>query len=142
MDNFSEVVLLVKTAYYYDIVEWINYYKKLGFNHITIYDNESSVDLMSLCNNYGEYITYKKIIGTKKYNTTTERIAPNCIIKVKAFTNSLLSTPNIFCVIIMCPVDDTGRNSVNPSTIAIIIVSNILIIFPLCWVVILCFLCS
>lgn len=63
MYNFSEVVLLVKTAYYYDIVEWINYYKKLGFNHITIYDNESSVDLMSLCNNYGEYITYKKIIG-------------------------------------------------------------------------------
>ena len=46
-----------------------------------------------------------------------------------ALTNSVLSTPNKFWVIIMCPVEDTGKNSVNPSTMAIIMVSNILMSF-------------
>ena len=34
--------------------------------------------------------------------------------------------PNRFCVIIMCPVEETGKNSVSPSTIAIIITSSVL----------------
>jgi hypothetical protein len=46
---------------------------------------------------------------------------------VKAFTNSVLSTPSKACVIIICPVEETGKNSVNPSTMDIIIVSNKLI---------------
>lgn len=58
----SEVVLLVKTSYYYDVVEWLNYYLKLGFNHITIYDNESSVDISKLCKEY-KTIDYYKIYG-------------------------------------------------------------------------------
>ena len=59
-----------------------------------------------------------------QYRHTTERMAPNCMMKVKAFTNSVLSTPSTFWAIIMCPVDDTGRNSVSPSTIAMMTVSS------------------
>lgn len=44
----SEVVLLVKTKYFYDLVEWICYYLKLGFDHITIYNNDSEVDIPNL----------------------------------------------------------------------------------------------
>jgi hypothetical protein len=47
--------------------------------------------------------------------------------KVKAFTKSVLSTPKRFWAIIMWPVDDTGRNSVNPSTMAMMMVSNAVI---------------
>ena len=37
------------------------------------------------------------------------------------------SIPNKAWVIIICPVDETGRNSVNPSTIAITIASILFI---------------
>ena len=46
------------------------------------------------------------------------------MIKVNALTNSVLSTPKTFCVMIMCPVDDTGKNSVKPSTMAMMMVSQ------------------
>lgn len=59
----SEVVLLVKTSYYHDTVEWIEWYKKLGFNHITIYDNESTIDFNTIIANYSDYATYNKIVG-------------------------------------------------------------------------------
>ena len=51
-------------------------------------------------------------------------MAPNWIITVKAFTNGVLSIPSTLWAIIMCPVEDTGRNSVSPSTIAMITVCN------------------
>jgi hypothetical protein len=58
-------------------------------------------------------------------------MAPNWMIIVNAFTKGVLSTPSRFCVIIMCPVEDTGRNSVSPSTIAMIIVSKtVMIVSP------------
>jgi hypothetical protein len=53
---------------------------------------------------------------------TTDRIAPNCIITVNAFTKGVLSTPNKLWAIIIWPVEETGRNSVKPSTMAMIIV--------------------
>lgn len=59
----SEAVLLIKTNYYYDTIEWIEYYKKLGFDHITIYDNESNIDFNEICKKYGDYITYELIVG-------------------------------------------------------------------------------
>ena len=46
----------------------------------------------------------------------------------KASSSQVPSSP---CVIIMCPVEDTGKNSVNPSTMAIIIASNHVIIVSL-----------
>lgn len=62
MNDFSEIVLLTRSSYYYDIKEWIEYYIKLGFDHITIYDNESPVDIESLIKQYNN-ISYSKIIG-------------------------------------------------------------------------------
>ena len=51
-------------------------------------------------------------------------MAPNCIITVNALTKGVLSTPNRLYAIIMCPVEDTGKNSVSPSTMAMMTVSN------------------
>ena len=44
------------------------------------------------------------------------------MMKVNALTNSVLSTPRMFWAIIMWPVEDTGRNSVSPSTMAMMTV--------------------
>lgn len=60
--NFSEIVLLTRSSYYYDIKEWIEYYIKLGFDYITIYDNESPVDIEKLTKQYSN-ISYFKIAG-------------------------------------------------------------------------------
>jgi hypothetical protein len=44
---------------------------------------------------------------------------------VKSLVNSSFSIPIRLLAIIMCPVEETGRNSVMPSTIAIIIACTI-----------------
>ena len=46
-------------------------------------------------------------------------MAPNWIITVKALTKGVLCIPIAPSVMIMWPVDETGKNSVKPSTIAI-----------------------
>lgn len=58
---FSEVILFVKTNRYFDLIEWINYYNKIGFDHIVIYDNESSINIRNICKSYN--IEYHKITG-------------------------------------------------------------------------------
>lgn len=58
---FSEVILFVKTDRYFDLIEWINYYNKIGFDHIVIYDNESSINIRNICKSYN--IEYHKITG-------------------------------------------------------------------------------
>lgn len=63
MKKFSEVVLLVKTERLFDFIEWIEYYKKLGFDHITVYDNESKVNIKSICDRYVDLISYYRIEG-------------------------------------------------------------------------------
>lgn len=57
----SEVVLLTKCNYLNDFIEWINYYKKLGFNNLVVYDNESTVDIKTICES--NHISYKLISG-------------------------------------------------------------------------------
>ena len=62
-------------------------------------------------------------INMDQYRQMTERMAPNWMMTVKALTNlSWISTPSKFSTIIMWPVLDTGKNSVSPSTIEIMIV--------------------
>jgi hypothetical protein len=53
---------------------------------------------------------------------------------IKAFTKSLVGIPRIPWVKIMCPVEEMGRNSVIPSTIAIIIASNQLMGYSYVWI--------
>jgi hypothetical protein len=47
-------------------------------------------------------------------------MAPSWMQIVNSFTKGVDSIPRRAEVMIMCPVDEIGRNSVNPSTIAII----------------------
>jgi hypothetical protein len=47
-------------------------------------------------------------------------MAPNCIATVNSLTNGVDSIPNNAEPIIICPVDEIGKNSVNPSITAII----------------------
>lgn len=45
----SEVVLIAKFYRIFDAIEWVRHYTKLGFDHITIYDNETECfDVSSL----------------------------------------------------------------------------------------------
>lgn len=60
MKYFSEVVLIVKTDYSYNLVEWINYYNTIGFDHIVIYDNDSSVNFKNITELYSN-VNYIKI---------------------------------------------------------------------------------
>ena len=52
----------------------------------------------------------------------TDKIAPNLIFTVKSLTKLSGSIPSSFWVIIIWPVEETGKNSVIPSTMAIIMV--------------------
>jgi hypothetical protein len=47
---------------------------------------------------------------------------------VNNFVKSLSGTPRNLPVIIMCPVEEIGKNSVSPSTMAIITASTMLMI--------------
>jgi hypothetical protein len=50
-------------------------------------------------------------------------MAPNWIATVKSLVKLFGGTPSSLSVMIICPVEDTGRYSVIPSTIAMIIAS-------------------
>ena len=63
----------------------------------------------------------------------TDKMAPNWIMTVKALTKGVLSTPKRLWAIIMWPVLDTGRNSVSPSTIAMMTVCRISISYLAGW---------
>ena len=49
---------------------------------------------------------------------TTDKIAPNWMATVKSLVNSSDAFPMMVDAIIMCPVEEIGRNSVNPSMMA------------------------
>ena len=59
-----------------------------------------------------------------KYSTTTERMVPNWITIVNSLVKSSCAIPKKEDVIIMCPVEDTGKYSVMPSIMARTIASN------------------
>ena len=48
------------------IIEWINYYRKIGVEHFFIYDNESDIPLSETLNDYKSICTIKKIKGKDK----------------------------------------------------------------------------
>ncbi|EEL57100.1 Undecaprenyl-diphosphatase [Bacillus cereus Rock4-2] len=73
-----------------------------------------------ICNKFNDGPSFTFPIPTNDHNrfqntTTTAKIDPNWITTSKTF--ALSSSNPIKCPVkIICPVDDTGRNSVNPST--------------------------
>jgi hypothetical protein len=62
MKYFSEVVLLIKTNSIIDFETWIKWYLySICFDHIVVYNNDSFVDLKSICNKYN--IEYHEVHG-------------------------------------------------------------------------------
>ena len=53
------------------------------------------------------------------------KIAPSCITTLNILVNSVSGKPMTPPARIICPVDDTGINSVTPSTMAITMALNI-----------------
>ena len=61
---FSEVVLLTKSYNLQDFKDWLHWHLDIiGFDHAHIFDNESSVDIKSVCDSYGSKVSYEKVIG-------------------------------------------------------------------------------
>lgn len=60
----TEVVLLTKSYNIQDFKDWIRWHLEIiGFDHCHIFDNESTVDIKSVCDSYGDKVTYEKIVG-------------------------------------------------------------------------------
>lgn len=60
----TEVVLLTKSYNLQDFKDWLHWHLDIiGFDCAHIFDNESSVDIKSICDEYGDKVTYEKIEG-------------------------------------------------------------------------------
>ena len=60
----TEVVLLTKSYNLQDFKDWLHWHLDIvGFNHSHIFDNESSVDIKSVCDSYGDKVTYEHVKG-------------------------------------------------------------------------------
>lgn len=61
---FTEVVLLTKTYNLQDFKDWLHWHLDVvKFDHAHIFDNESSVDIKSVCDSYGDRVSYEKVVG-------------------------------------------------------------------------------
>lgn len=61
---FSEVVLLTKTYSLQDFEDWLFWHVNVvNFDHVMVFDNESTEDIKSVCEKYGSKVTYKLIKG-------------------------------------------------------------------------------
>ena len=61
---FTEVVLLTKSYNLQDFKDWMHWHLDIiGFQRCHIFDNESSVDIKSVCDSYGDRVTYELIKG-------------------------------------------------------------------------------
>lgn len=60
----TEVVLLTKSYNLQDFKDWLHWHLDIiRFNHVHIFDNESSVDIKTVCDSYGDKVSYEKITG-------------------------------------------------------------------------------
>lgn len=60
----SEALLLTKTYNLQDFEDWLFWYKDvIKFDKITVFDNESSVDIESVCKRYPDRVNYYKVSG-------------------------------------------------------------------------------
>lgn len=60
----TEVILLTKTYNLQDFKDWLNWHlNNIKFDHCHIFDNESFVDIKSVCDSYSDKVSYEKIIG-------------------------------------------------------------------------------
>lgn len=69
----SEVYCVTKTRRLQDFQDWMTWYTKvIPFDHIVIYDNESFVDIKSVCEQYGGLVEYYRVDGfPERYKINT-----------------------------------------------------------------------
>lgn len=61
---FTEVVLLTKSYNLQDFKDWLHWHLDIiGFDHAHIFDNESSVDIKTVCDSYGDKVSYELVKG-------------------------------------------------------------------------------
>lgn len=61
---FTEVLLLTKSNNLQDFKDWLHWHLDvICFDHIHVFDNESSVDIKSICDTYGDRVSYELIKG-------------------------------------------------------------------------------
>lgn len=60
----TEVVVLTKTYNLQDFKDWLHWHIDiLGFQHAHVFDNESLVNIKSVCDAYGNKVSYEKVNG-------------------------------------------------------------------------------
>ena len=60
----TEVVLLTKSYNLQDFADWLHWHLDIiGFESAHIFDNESLVDIKSVCEKYGPRVTYERVVG-------------------------------------------------------------------------------
>lgn len=62
--KFTEVIVLTKSYNLQDFKDWLHWHLDIiGFDHCHVFDNESSVDIKSICDSYGDRVSYELIKG-------------------------------------------------------------------------------
>lgn len=60
----TEVVLLTKSYNLTDFQDWLHWHLDIiGFDHCKVFDNESTVDIKSVCDKYGDRVSYELVKG-------------------------------------------------------------------------------
>lgn len=63
-EHLSEVVLLTKSYVLEDFKDWLHWHLDIiGFDHCKVFDNESLVDIKSVCESYGDKVDYELVTG-------------------------------------------------------------------------------
>ncbi|MCF0126371.1 MAG: glycosyltransferase family 2 protein [Clostridia bacterium] len=62
--KMTEVVLLTKSYNLQDFKDWLHWHLDIiGFDCCHVFDNESSVDIKTVCDSYGDRVTYELVKG-------------------------------------------------------------------------------
>lgn len=62
--KFTEVIVLTKSYNLQDFKDWLHWHLDvIGFDCCHVFDNESTVDIKSVCDSYGDRVTYELIKG-------------------------------------------------------------------------------
>ena len=62
--KLTEVVLLTKSYNLQDFKDWLHWHLNIiGFDHCHVFDNESLVDIKSVCDFYGDRVSYELVKG-------------------------------------------------------------------------------
>lgn len=62
--KFTEVLLLTKSYNLQDFKDWMHWHLDVvGFDCVHVIDNESTVDIKSVCDSYGDRVTYELVKG-------------------------------------------------------------------------------